>query len=123
MTSRVVKSQNPPPVPALCRGPPMRPFPMNGRDSRFTLGPRSMSTAGNNVSVATNSTITTRTAPRPSERKNAIGTMNSPNSAITTVTPLKSTVRPAVAPVRSTASATDRPLPISLRKREIMISE
>ena len=42
---------------------------------------------------------------------------------MTTVTPLNSTVRPAVAPVRSTASATDRPRPISSRKREIMISE
>ena len=71
--------------------------------------PSNASTAGRIVRVAPNATMTTSMAPMPSERKNAAGTINIPQRATTTVTPLNSTVRPAVSPARMTASSLPRP--------------
>ena len=59
----------------------------------------------------------------PRDRKNEKGTISSPQRAIITVTPLNSTVRPAVSPVFATASRVERPRPISSLKREMMNSE
>jgi hypothetical protein len=49
-------------------------------------------------------------APTPRLRKIACGTTNIPISAITTVSPLKSTARLEVAPARAIASSWSRPV-------------
>ncbi len=120
VTLTVTNSQNP------CRWASevsTLPLPMKGIGNRFTLGPINASTAGNSVRVAASATSTTRIAPRARDWKKEKGTIRSPQRATTTVRPLKSTVRPAVAPVLAVASYLSRPRPISSLKRDIMRSE
>ena len=57
-------------------------------------------------------------APRPVAKNSVCGTMNTPSSAMTTVMPLKNTVRLAVAPALTTASRVLRPRASSSRKRD-----
>ena len=123
VTRRVVTSQNPSCEGASSPEPSSLPAPMKGIDNRLILGPSSASTAGSSVSVAASATSTTRIAPMPRDWKNEKGTISSPQRAIITVTPLNSTVRPAVSPVFATASRVDRPRRISSLKREMMKSE
>ena len=95
----------------------------NGSERKFTRVPSRASTAGNRVSVDASATRTTRIAPMPMDWKNDAGTITSPTSAITTVTPLKSTVRPAVAPAFTAASRLFKPPLSSSLKRETTRSE
>ena len=67
--------------------------------------------------------ITTRMAARAIEKNIVCGIIRMPTSAMTTVMPLKSTVRFAVAPALMTASSLLSPLASSSRKRETTISE
>ena len=122
VTTRVVQSQKlwrETSLSALAALPLFR----NGSERRFTLVPSRASTAGSSVSVEARATRTTRIAPMPMDWKNDAGTITSPISAITTVTPLKSTVRPAVAPAFTAASRLVRPAPSSSLKRETTRSE
>ena len=79
--------------------------------------------AGKSVRVAARAAMTTRIAPNPSDWKKDTGTINIPIRAITTVVPLKSTVRPAVSPALATASYLSRPRLISSLKRDTISSE
>jgi hypothetical protein len=75
------------------------------------------------VSEAATAATTTKMAPAPSERKMVLGTRSMPISASTTVIPLNSTARLAVAPAASMASSLSRPCRRSSRYRETMNSE
>ena len=71
--------------------------------------------AGSRVRVAANVTSTTNMAPMARDWKKEKGTMKRPQRAITTVKPLNSAVRPAVAPERSMAAFLSRPRASSSR--------
>jgi hypothetical protein len=100
--------------------PGLRP---NGSRSASTRSPSSASNAGTSVSAAPTETSTTVIAPTARLRKIVCGTTNMPISAITTVSPLKSTARLEVAPARAIASSVSRPALRSSRKRETTNSE
>ena len=68
-------------------------------------------------------TMTTAIAPKAMEKNSVCGTIRTPTSAMTTVAPLKNTVRFAVAPVRATASRLLSPRANSSRKRDTTNSE
>ena len=120
VTARVMVSQNPP---SESCAPLRENRERNGMVRKSTRGPSSASKAGKSVRVAARAAITTRMAPSPSDWKNDTGTMNIPISAITTVVPLKSTVRPAVSPALTTASYLSRPRLSSSLKRDTISSE
>ena len=118
MTAYEMRSQTPPVLPTG----PERP-PMNGTRNRFTPSPIRLRTAGSSVSEAATAATTTRIAPIPTLKKSVNGTISMPSSAITTVSPLTSTARLAVAPAAAIASTFSRPRARSSRKRETTISE
>ena len=79
------------------------------------------STAGSSVSVAARMNSTESMIPRAIERNAGLGTSITAESAISTVTPEKSTALPAVSMVSATASSGDRLAPKSApRKRTTM---
>ncbi len=71
--------------------------------------PSSDSTAGSSVRAASTLTATTSEPARPSERSALMSNVSSASMPMQTVTPLKSTARPAVATDQATASSTERP--------------
>ena len=70
------------------------------RTHRFAGVPSRLRTAGRSVIEAATETSTTMMAPPARPRKIVVGTRSMPESAITTVRPLKKTARFAVAPER-----------------------
>ena len=111
----VTRSQNPPLEVSDDSDAWPRFLPKKGMGRRSILSPRTERLAGRKVSVPASATSTTRMAPSPSDWKKENGTMRMPHSAITTVRPLNSTVRPAVAPARPMASSLSRPRAVSSR--------
>ena len=69
---------------------------------------------GSSVSAAATAAATTKMAPAPRLVKIENGTTSMPVRAKTTVPPLNSTARPAVAPVRATAASRSRPAAVLL---------
>jgi len=107
VTARVMASQNPRPESSVESGRGVNTArPMNGKRRELTRGPSSARTAGRRVKVAASVTRTTIIAPRPRDWKKEDGIISIPQRAKTTVNPLNSTVRPAVAPALPTASRT-----------------
>ena len=120
MTAWVMMSQNPPLAVSASFNANL---PRKGMVRSFTRGPRNERAAGSRVSVEASAASTTRMAPSASDWWNDAGTISSPTSASTTVAPLKSTVRPAVSPARSTAARGDRPRANSSLNRDTISSE
>ena len=80
--------------------------------------PMRMKSAGRNTTLENAATSATTSPPSPMEIKNRCGNTVRHAIAAATVTPLNSTVRPAVFIVLRTASGTSAPRPSSSRKRE-----
>ncbi len=93
------------------------------KPTRFAGVPNRLMTAGNRVIDAATETSTTMMAPPARPRKIVVGTSSMPESAITTVRPLKKTARLAVAPERPIACSLSPPLRRSSRYRDTMNSE
>jgi hypothetical protein len=81
------------------------------------LGPQAASSAGISVSAAAIAISTVAMPAIATEVKVGSSKKNSPDSAVATVSAEKVTVRPAVAPVCSTASATLAPVARASRNR------
>lgn len=94
----------------------------NGTRRALTRSPSNDRMAGRRVSAAATATNTTRIMPRPMLMEMERGTMSMPVSAMTTVRPLTSTARLAVAAELPMASTTLAPAARSSRKREMMKS-
>ena len=84
---------------------------------RPTRWPKSDRSAGWSVSAAAIEASGTRTPPTPIERMNGTGMKRSTASPIATASPEKTTARPAVSIVRTTASSVESPRSSSSRKR------
>ena len=91
--------------------------------TRFAGLPSRLMTAGRSVIDAATETSTTMMAPPARPRKIVVGTRSMPDSAMTTVRPLKKTARFAVAPERPIARSLSPPLRRSSRYRDTMNNE
>ncbi len=85
-----------------------------------TRGPSSVRTAGSSVSDSSAASPTADSPPYARDFRKSWGNSSSPASAIISNVAEKTTVRPAVATVRRTASAGVRPKPCSSRNRPTM---
>ena len=88
---------------------------MSGAFTALTRSPRMPTIAGRSVRLASTATNTTRMDPTLKAWNTRSGMRSMPSSAKTTVIPLNTTARPAVAHAFSTASASDSPFPRSSR--------
>ncbi len=91
--------------------------------TRLAGVPSRLRTAGRSVIDAATETSTTMMAPPARPRKIVVGTRSMPESAITTVRPLKKTARFAVAPERPIARSLSPPFRRSSRYRDTMNNE
>ena len=91
--------------------------------TRFAGVPSRLRTAGSSVIDAATETSTTMIAPPARPRKIVVGTRSMPESAITTVRPLKKTARFAVAPERPIERSLSPPFRRSSRYRDTMNNE
>ena len=80
--------------------------------------PSRLKMAGNRVRAAKTDATTTNMTASPIPMNTLEGTSNKPMKPSTTVIPLKTTVRLAVAPARAMASILSRPLERSSRYRD-----
>ena len=88
---------------------------MSGAFTALTRSPMMPTIAGRSVRLVNTATNTTRMDPTPNAWNTRSGMSSMPSNAKTTVIPLNTTARPAVAHALLTASASDSPFARSSR--------
>ena len=93
------------------------------RRGHVSRGPAALSNAGTKVTDVATLSSGISSPPKPMLRRNGSGTSTSAASDTATVTPLSTTLRPAVVIARRTASSLSRPPARSSRQRVTTSSE